>query len=85
MTFLLHMLRVGNHVAKQAGINWFPWTNHPERVAIGWEGEPHDNGPHVYCYLIPDTGSETPKVHVYLGIYGDPQFDERVFTLEVPS
>lgn len=81
MTFLLHMLRVGNHVAKLAGINWFPWTNHPERSAIGWEGEPHDGGPHTFCYLIPDTDSSLPTLRVYIGPHGDPDLDDLVATL----
>jgi hypothetical protein len=81
MTFLLHMLRVGNHVAKAAEINWFPWTNHPERSAIGWEGEPHGGGPHVFYYLIPDTEAPVPALRVYIGPHGDPDLDELVATL----
>ena len=80
---LFHMIRVSNHVSINAHINWFPWSNHPDRVAIGWKGEPHDGGPPVYCYLIPDLDEAIPIVNLYIGRAGDPNIDPCVSMWEV--
>ena len=81
---LFHMIRVSNHVSIEAGVNWFPWSNHPSRVAIGWKAEHHDTSiPPMYCYLIPDLEADTPMVNVYIGIHGDPDLDPLLMVLEV--
>jgi len=80
---LFHMIRVANHVSIAARVNWYPWSNHPERVAVGWEAIPHDGGASTYCYLVPDVMSLTPKVNVHLGQMGDPNMDPIISTIEV--
>jgi hypothetical protein len=80
---LFHMIRVSNHVSIEAGVNWYPWANKPSRVALGWEAEPHDGSATLFCYLMPDLWSKTPRVHVHIGTTGDPEIDPIVAALEV--
>lgn len=80
---LYYMLRISSHVSIDAGVNWYPWTDHPARVAAGWEAVPHRGGPTIYCYLVPDLMSPTPKCHVHMGEHGDPDRDPVVSTIEV--
>jgi len=80
---LFHMLRVANHVSINAKVNWYPWSNHPDKVAVGWEAIPHEGGPSIFCYLIPDLMAMTPKMNVYLGTAGDPALDPIVTSIEV--
>lgn len=80
---LFHMIRVASHASRLAGINWFPWSNHPERNVIGWKGEPHDGSPPIYCYMVPDMEATSPSMLVYMGDAGDPALDALITSIEV--
>jgi hypothetical protein len=64
MFTLYHAVRVSSHVSLDAGVNYFPWTEKPERNMLGWRAVSHFGEPDRIIALRPDLDAPVPTVEV---------------------
>ena len=89
--FFERVLRVTHaHIAHRAHppTRFEPWTNRwpsseAYRQYVGYAIVDTETNGTVYCYLVPDFESSTPRLNIHYGPAGDPALDPVVSTLEV--